>query len=258
MAVSVRLLAACKDGHWELALALLEEAKDAADIDARDEDEDTPLHWACMEGHAEVAAALMDRGADIHARDRYQYTPLHWACKMRHAEVAAALMDRGADIDARDKDQYTPLLWACEEGLVELAAALVERGADPGTHFGTVHSPLRERFERLWCASPLSVAVYDNDMETIRNLLEEKNDSGHHAHDPNWDIGDGWTVVHAAAYLNRVESLRELVCSDRVDLNIVSASWGQTALHIACSQGHAEIVQLLCQCQQEEKGKRSK
>ena len=192
------------------------------------------------------------------ARNVSQNTPLHLACRCGYAEVAAALMDRGADIHARNVSQNTPLYLACETGHVEVAAALVERGADPGTHFGTLHSPLRERFERLWCATPLSVALYDNDMETIRNLLEEKNDSGHHAHDPNWDIGDGWTVVHAAAYLNRVESLRELVCSDRVDLSMVSVSRGQTALHIACSRGHAEIVQLLCQCQQGQEGKRSK
>ena len=26
----------------------------------------TPIHWACDEGHTEVAMALVERGADIH------------------------------------------------------------------------------------------------------------------------------------------------------------------------------------------------
>ena len=40
-----------------------------------DEDQDTPLHAACINGHLEVAMALVDRGADVDAEDDNQRTP---------------------------------------------------------------------------------------------------------------------------------------------------------------------------------------
>ena len=65
-------------------------------LQERDNDQRTPLHWACYNGHTEVAMALMERGADIDARDNKQRTPLHYACIKGHTEVAMALMERGA------------------------------------------------------------------------------------------------------------------------------------------------------------------
>jgi len=131
---------ACRYGHMEKAMALIDMG---ADIDARDMKKHTPLHWACIDGHVEVAAALMDRGADIHAKDEYKMTPLHLACKYSHIKVAAALMDRGADIDTRDMKKHTPLHWACIHGHVEVAAALMDRGADIDTEDVDQYTPLR-------------------------------------------------------------------------------------------------------------------
>ena len=43
-----------------------------ADVDARNVDEQTPLHLACMSGHLETAKWLVENGADLHARDNFQ------------------------------------------------------------------------------------------------------------------------------------------------------------------------------------------
>merc|ERR1712023_385047 len=81
-------------------------------------------------GKIEVIMALLDKGADIHARDEYQNTPLHRACMNGNIEVIMALLDRGADIHARKKDQNTPLHVACYHGNIEVIMALLDRGAD--------------------------------------------------------------------------------------------------------------------------------
>ena len=83
-----------------------------------------------MYGHAEVAMALMERGADIDARNRDQSTPLHEACRKGIKEVALALVEKGVDIDGRDDYQRTPLHYACRNGHVEVAMALMERGVE--------------------------------------------------------------------------------------------------------------------------------
>lgn len=49
-----------------------------ADPNARDEDGETPLHWAKT---GEVVAMLLQAGADLDAREKYGMTPLHTAAK---------------------------------------------------------------------------------------------------------------------------------------------------------------------------------
>jgi ankyrin repeat protein len=36
-----------------------------ADMSAKNNHGDTPLHWACMNGQTEIVQILIDRGADI-------------------------------------------------------------------------------------------------------------------------------------------------------------------------------------------------
>ena len=92
------LLEKCEEGNLREVLALLDRG---ADINARNNYQNTPLHVACRYGKIEVMMVLLDRGADIHARDKYQCTPLHEACYYGKIEVMMALLDRGADIHAR-------------------------------------------------------------------------------------------------------------------------------------------------------------
>jgi hypothetical protein len=46
------------NGHWRPPwLSWM-----GADIDAKDNDDMTALHWTCLNGHTETAMALIDRG----------------------------------------------------------------------------------------------------------------------------------------------------------------------------------------------------
>ncbi|MBC6402962.1 MAG: ankyrin repeat domain-containing protein, partial [Hyphomonadaceae bacterium] len=101
-----------------------------ADVNARDSDDKTPLHWAAQNGHAETVAALARAGADVNARDSDDKTPLHWAAQNGHAETVAALARAGADVNARDKDGHTPLHWATYNDHAETVTALVKAGAE--------------------------------------------------------------------------------------------------------------------------------
>jgi len=42
-------------------------------------------------------------GADINAKDKNGTTPLHFACQFGQTEMVLALIDRGADINAKNK-----------------------------------------------------------------------------------------------------------------------------------------------------------
>ena len=56
------------------------------------------------------ARDCLDAGADINARDDFGQTPLHFAASLNeNPQVAAALIQAGADINARRDDGRTPL-----------------------------------------------------------------------------------------------------------------------------------------------------
>jgi acyl-CoA-binding protein len=81
--------------------------KPDTDVDARDDDLHTALHWACDGGHVEVAQALLDSGADVGAQNCDGSTPLHMAAACEHIDVARLLLASGASASATDEDGST-------------------------------------------------------------------------------------------------------------------------------------------------------
>ena len=85
-----------------------------ANVNARDEDGDTPLHSVGLwnienleeKGHPSFVEILLNYGADIQARNDNGDTPLHRAHK---PEIAKALLDNGANVNARNDEGLTPL-----------------------------------------------------------------------------------------------------------------------------------------------------
>ena len=55
----------------------------------------TPLHLAALNGHAETATALIDRGADVNAKSTDGATPLFVARLHQHTETIRILIDAG-------------------------------------------------------------------------------------------------------------------------------------------------------------------
>ncbi len=89
-----------------------------ADVNARDESEETPMHSAAYFNSLEVAQVLLAHGADVNARNKNKWAPLHNAANRNYLEVAQALLAHGADVNARDEDGNTPVALAKRCSLV--------------------------------------------------------------------------------------------------------------------------------------------
>lgn len=76
---------------------------------------------------------LLDRGAEVDARDEDGQTSLHWAAWYGeyHIDIARLLLDKGADPNAAADDGRTPLHLAVVNGNTSNAKLLIQRGADP-------------------------------------------------------------------------------------------------------------------------------
>jgi ankyrin repeat protein len=120
---------AAMDGDREAVRALL---KQGADVNARQGDGFTALHWAARKGDADLATLLVNGGASVAAATRLgRYTPLHLAAEIGSAPVIATLLEAGADANAPTLTGTTPLMLAAGSGNTAAVEALLDAGARP-------------------------------------------------------------------------------------------------------------------------------
>ncbi|RWS29021.1 zinc finger protein-like protein [Leptotrombidium deliense] len=84
-----------------------------ADINAIGGDlKSTPLHWATRQGHLQMVVILMQHGADPSIFDGEGCTCLHLAAQFGHTSIVAYFLAKGQDVDIPDANGMTPLMWA--------------------------------------------------------------------------------------------------------------------------------------------------
>ena len=120
----------------------------------------TFLHYATT---SEICKELLTRGACVNARDFDGLTPLHHAIiTKRDFAVVKELINSGADVNASDHYQRTPLIETaqlyCQE-MLEYAQELLRFGANPN------HQDFQGN-------SALTIAIYNKDLDLIKELLE--------------------------------------------------------------------------------------
>ena len=99
------------------------------EIDAKDADDRTMLHWAAAGGFLEVVTMLLARGASVNVTDEEEWTPLLSAASAGRLGVVRALVEVGADVNATTSRGGTPLAYACSKNHLDVAAFLLEQGA---------------------------------------------------------------------------------------------------------------------------------
>ena len=56
-------------------------------MNAKDNNGETPLHAAALNGHKEIAELLIEKGADLNAKNVVGMTPLHYATTKEIADL---------------------------------------------------------------------------------------------------------------------------------------------------------------------------
>jgi len=87
---------------------------------------------ATQYGAFERVKELIENGFDVNQRDEENVTLLHWASINNRKEIVKCFLEKGAIIDAIGGDlKSTPLHWATRQGHLSMAILLIQNGADP-------------------------------------------------------------------------------------------------------------------------------
>ena len=94
---------------------------------------DLRLIEAVRAKNAERVRALIAERVDVNARQGDQATALHWAAHLDDRRIVDLLLRAGAQADVADDTGATPLYLACVNGNAEVVARLLDAGANAKT-----------------------------------------------------------------------------------------------------------------------------
>jgi ankyrin repeat protein len=200
------------------------------DVNTRQDQQRSALHYAAGHGHEDMVVVLLRKGANAIIQDENGYTPLIEASMNGHVGVARVLLEHmgGQGVDTRDGEGKTALFWAAGNGYdghEDMVAFLLSKGAD-----ATIQDD-----EGL---TPLMQASIDGHMGVARLLLEHIGGQGVDTTD-----NAGKTALHHAASWGHDDMVSFLLAKG-ADPNITDLD-GRTALVCACRGLKWPVVLLL-------------
>jgi len=201
----------------------------------------TPLHLASRGGHAAIVSALLEGGSDPAARTTTgDATALHFAAAAGSAAAVKALVERGADVNARETSRgQTALMFAVAANRLEVVKLLLARGADPALASTTVDLPAMDALDRQ------AGQRRDQVLQTFNPITDST------APLPRPTPAQVQEAVRAAQEVQRsgakaeqVEQEEAFLGSDEVAgfSGMVGEMGGHTALLYAAREGHADIA----------------
>ncbi|XP_071572548.1 uncharacterized protein [Temnothorax nylanderi] len=241
---------AAENSHLELVNFLLQ---NKADVNARNDEDWTPLHAAATK-HLEVVSALILNGADVNARVINGFTPLHCAVENGHEKIANILLKHGSNVNAVDKvGNNTPLHYAAKDGHEGIVKALLKNKANAN-------------IATLTGRTPLHLAAQNGHLGIVVALLEQSVDicardrynatplyyaaeSGHakvaellirNGAEINAKADNNLTLLHAAA-LKGHEDIIDLLIKNKAEIEAITYD-GYTPLHFAALNGHGDAI----------------
>ena len=112
--------------------------KRGADPNATNKHDETPVHDAAFQGHANAIPLLHEYGGDIEQRGLHDRTAIHYALMgiknaEKHLETVHALLKLGAK-HTEDSQGNLPAHVACIEGRLDAFKLLARDHGEPATH----------------------------------------------------------------------------------------------------------------------------
>ncbi|CAK9002689.1 Ankyrin repeat domain-containing protein 50 [Durusdinium trenchii] len=211
---------AAQNNEWKVLQYLLAAQ---ADPEHRDTSGDTPLRTAVAYGQVRTVQQLLEQRADVNRPGRHSMSPLLAAVRGGHTELLRCLLTaRAAVKDVSGGGEVSCLLEAASRGDLEMVQALLEARADTNQSDASGKR-----------ASPLEAASARGYIDVVKCLLTASADQ-HQSH--------GTSPLIAAASCGQSDVVLCLL-EAKADQQVETG--GQTALHVAASGGHLQVLRHL-------------
>jgi ankyrin repeat protein len=208
-----RLIDAVKDRNIEAVRSLL---KERADVNARQGDGATALHWAVHRQDDSLVDLLLRAGAKPDLADDTGATPLYLACLNRSAATIERLLQARANPNAALVSGETVLMTCARTGEAAGVRALLARGANVNAR-----EPGHDQTALMWAAAQSHPAA-------VEALLK----------------GGGDVRARSRTYTQTVTS-EVTQRAGREELNYTVPRGGSTPLLFAARSGDAESARML-------------
>ena len=212
----------------------------SSDVNARQVDGMTALHWAAYHDDADLVERFVDAGADVHAENRYGVTALSLAAENANVEMVERLLAAGADPNTTLPGGETVLMTAARTGRVGAVRALLTAGADLAAG-----EPARGQTALMW-------AVAEGHADVVETLVEVGADfrtpldsgftpflfavrEGH--------VGVVRTLLAAGVDVNR--TVDQVIRQERAYRTGAPLRVGTTALMVAVTNAHWDVAAAL-------------
>jgi len=188
------------------------------DLLRQDEDGDTPLHLAVLQGFIEIVFSLVRIFPEpwfLEVPNKRSQTPLHLAVLTNQAPLVRRLVVGGANVQSRDRHGNTPLHLACRDGHVDCVKALCMPVSQEEREVALLH--------------------HDIPPQPLPQDLEQRN-------------YDGQMPLHLAVMSGHLQVVRQLCCFG-ANVDAVEGKNGRTPLHYAVERRWPAVLHfLVAQC----------
>ena len=234
-------------------------------VNATNNNQATPLMFACFDGgHLDNMETLIQYGADINARDIDGSTLLHYASRYSKQEIVEFLLKLNlVSVNATNNNQATPLMFACSNGghldnmkmLIQYGADINVRFNDGSTllHYASQYSR-QDIVEFLLKLNQISVNATNNDQATPLTFacldggrLDNMEMLIQYGADINVRFNDGSTLLHYASRYSKQDIVEFLLKLNQISVNATNNNQA-TPLMFACFDGgHLDNMETLIQ-----------
>lgn len=190
------------------------------------------VHALAREGNIEaVVGALAKERKLLLQKDEDERTPLHWACTSNNTEMVKQMMQFAQNVDLddlTDASGWTPVHIAAALGNEELVGLFLRHSPVPDVSLATSQG-----------TTALHLATSKNHYEVVKQLVGAK---------VNVNVQDkrGQSALHRAASVGSQPIVKALVQEGKARVNVADKD-GWTPLHHALAEGHGDVGALLVQ-----------
>ena len=201
-----------------------------------------PLHHAARLGYLEIVNALVAGDCDINVSDDKGYTPIHNACNYGHLAVVEYLASKPqCNLEVLDNTGWQPLHYALCQGRKEIVMFLREK-----VSVDSIHQCIKSAVEDNVPGSMIEMLVSKIGFKEYLKKRRQEDQPAFISKDTNVNyIFESDYPLCEAVELRCVDVAQYLVRIGTFILESKRYILDRSPLHIACNEGHFEMVQVL-------------